>query len=191
MAVFLGRKGISVSNILRKLTPPLAMFIMLAACTGLRSTPTPTPTASEIPNVQCAWNWATQALPDLSTRLEAGLQAAGLKDVKARVEAYGENCITATGKVNGFAALETDFHIAVQVGSLNDMDDLGSLLEKILVVLDGFPTGSTPGPNPGYVGVTFQKGNEELNLWFPIKTGTSARAQGYHGARLFEELQKK
>jgi hypothetical protein len=171
---------------------PLLLFIcLLAGCNIPRFGPTPETAVPSLPYTQCAWTWATQALPELSTKVEAGMQTAGLKDVTARAEAYGENCITTGGKVDHFAAMETDFRIAVQVGNLKDTDELGSLLEKILTVLDGFPTESTPGPNPGYVGVSFQKGSEELNMWFPVTAGKSARALGHHGAALFEELQKK
>jgi hypothetical protein len=183
--------GISIDNAMRKLISLLALILSLAGCNRLGFKPTPTPTASKLPSAECAWNWATQALPELSARLEESLQAAGLKGVAARAEAYGENCITAAGKAERFAAMETDFRISVQVGNLKDTDALGNLLEKILVVLDGFPSGSTPGANPGYVGVTFQMGSEELNLWFPSASAASARVLGYHGVRLFEELQKK
>jgi hypothetical protein len=79
----------------------------------------------------------------------------------------------------------------VPVASLDDRQVLGTLSEKILVVLDGFPTESTPGPNAGYIGVTFQAGGEELWLWFPVTVGESARALGLGGAALLDELQNR
>ena len=138
---------------------------------------------------QCAWTWASQPLPDLTAKVQSALEAAGLKGVANSAEAYGENCITGTGKVDHFAAMETDFRFTVQVASLNDRAALGKMLEQILVILDGFPTGSTPGPNAGYIGVTFQSGIEELRLWFHIADGESARELGFHGTELLEKLQ--
>ncbi|MBE3065864.1 MAG: hypothetical protein IMZ73_00320 [Chloroflexi bacterium] len=64
-------------------------------------------------------------------------------------------------------------------------------MEKILVTLDGFPSESRPGPNAGYIGVTFQAGDEELRLWFPVADGESARALGLRGAALLDKLQNR
>jgi len=49
----------------------------------------------------------------------------------------------------------------------------------------------TPGPQPGYIGVTFQAGNEVLNMWFKVSQGIQARRQGYHNAALLQELLPK
>jgi hypothetical protein len=153
-----------------------------------------TPTITNTPTIayeQCGWNWATQPLPDLSTEVQSALEAAGLTGTTARAEAYGENCLSQNNEVLYFAAMETDFHISVEVPDLSDTGALGDLLERILVVLDTFPPGATPGPQPGYIGVSFTKGQEILNLWFTVTDGESARALGLHGAALLEELQKR
>ena len=153
--------------------------------------PTFTPTATEYPYEQCGWNWATQPLPDLSAQVQSAMEAAGLKNVIAIAEAYGEDCLDANGKPVRFAAMETDFRITVQISTLDDREALGSLLEKILIALDQFPPGATPGPQSGYVGVTFQTKDDELRLWFPIVDGESARANGLRGADLLDKLQNK
>jgi hypothetical protein len=187
---------------MKKATTPLLVFLacltLVMACNMPRpvfapdSKPaTPTATPTEYPYEQCGWQWATQSLPELSAQVQAALESAGLTGVTAVAEAYGENCLNAEGKVARFAAMETDFRITIQVDSLADREALGMLLEKILVVLDGFPTETTPGPNPGYVGVTFQAGDAELRLWFPIIEGESARALGLRGAALLDKLQIK
>jgi hypothetical protein len=193
---------------MKKATTPLLAFLacltLVMACNMPRpvfapdpkpatSTPTATPTTTptEYPYEQCGWQWATQSLPELSAQVQAALESAGLTGVTAVAEAYGENCLNAEGKVARFAAMETDFRITIQVDALDDREALGTLLEKILVVLDGFPTETTPGPNPGYVGVTFQSGDDSLHLWFPIIEGESARALGLRGAALLDKLQIK
>jgi ABC-type glycerol-3-phosphate transport system substrate-binding protein len=150
-----------------------------------------TPTATEVPYESCSWNWATQPLPELSVQVQAAMEAAGLTGITATAEAYGENCLNAKDEVVRFAAMETDFRITIKIASLNDREALGTLLENILLVLDGFPTATTPGPQPGYVGVAFQAKDEELRLWFLVEDGESARALGLRGAALLDKLLKR
>ncbi len=112
-----------------------------------------------------------------------------MKGVTASAEAYSENYITATGMMDHFAAMETDFCITVQVAHLNNREELGTLLEKILGALDAGPPRVPPGPNSGYIGVTFQAGSDELHLWFIVAYRESARALVLHGAALLDKLQ--
>jgi hypothetical protein len=158
------------------------------------STPTLTPflpSETPVPYENCYWNWATEPLPDLSAQVQAAMDAAGIKGITAIAEAFGENCFNTKGEVVQFAVMETDFRISLQVQSLSDRIALGNVLEEILIVLDGFPTEATPGPAPGYIGVTFQTSDDELRLWFLFSDGESARALGLHGAALLDELQYK
>lgn len=171
----------------------LLLTILLAACNlpGSTAPITETPSA-EAGYTQCAWTWATQSLPEVSAQVQSALEAAGLTGVTATAEAYGENCITAGGVVDHFATMETDFRITVELPpGQTSIDTLGNLLEQILVVLDSFPPGVVPGPNAGYIGVTFTGGGDELRLWFTVFDGESARALGLHGAALLEELQNR
>jgi hypothetical protein len=181
-----------------RLTLSALLIFLLAACNLPRpepdpgtATPTDTPTAT-VRYEDCGWQWATQALPELSAQVEAALQAAGLPVAAANAEAYGENCMQGSdNQVAYFAAMETDFHITLEASDLSDEAALGDLLEQTLVVLDGFPPGATAGPQAGYVGVTFQAGTDELRLWFPMTDGESARALGLHGAELLNELENR
>jgi hypothetical protein len=174
----------------------LLLSILLAACNlprpipDLRSAPITDTPGAESGYTECAWNWASQRLPDLSAEVQSALEAAGLTGVTATAEAFGENCITGTGQVDHFAAMETDFRIRIEVSDLADTAVLGDLLERILVVLDAFPPDATPGPQPGYIGVRFIHGTGDLNLWFTVASGETARAMGLHGADLFAELHK-
>ncbi len=177
-------------------------FFTLAACT-LPFTPnirTGTPftrfsatdlaVSTHIP--ACYFNWATQTLSELSAQVQAAMDTAGLTGITAHAEAYGENCYDSqTNSLVFFVAMETDFRIAVVVNVLTDKTYLGNLLERILIVLDRFPTGVTPGLNPGHIGVTFHAGKEELNLWFTVADRDSVRARGTNGAALSEALQNK
>jgi hypothetical protein len=180
-----------------------AVFLGLALLVGCNlprpaaAPPTQTPTSIPTPATttgytQCYWNWATEPLPDVTAQVQQALDAALDAPVSASAEAYGENCIdTATNEVAYFAAMETDFRVIVQVDSLTDRETLGNLAEQILVALDGFPAGSMAGPNPGYVGITFSTGADELRLWFTLTDGESVRALGLHGAGLLDELENR
>jgi hypothetical protein len=179
---------------MRKIPFLILTALLLVACnlprngTDLRAAP-----ATDTPVDQpCYFNWDTQPLPDLSAQVQAAMEAAGLKDITVRAEAYGENCYDSqTNEPVSFGAMETDFHITVKVADLVGKDNRGNLLEQILVVLDKFPTGTTPGPQPGYIGVSFRTGSDELNLWFTVTEGKSARDDELLGAALLDKLRDR
>ncbi len=175
---------------MRKIIAIILPLLLLAACHLSHSIPvTNTPTFN---SHNCFFNWATQPLPDLTAKVQSAINAAGLTYVNSKAEAYGEICYDSqTNKPDSFSTLETDFYITVKVANLSDPSELGDMLEKILVVLDTFPAGKIPGPEPGKIAVSFQAGSKELNLMFSVQAGKSARTQGLHGAELIEKLQNK
>jgi hypothetical protein len=155
-------------------------------------TPTLEPTESVTEDyLPCANQWATQALPEISDKLLQAFKDSGLNDIKVRAEAYGENCVdSGSGKVRSFSTLETDFRISLPVTDLADQQALGAAIEQILPILDQFPVGSVPGPQPGYIGIGFTHGNGTLNLWFMRIDAAAARMKGLTGADLFRALSK-
>ena len=172
----------------------ILFLVILSACNLPRATPgLEVPPATDTPADQpCAFMWANKPLPDLSAQIQAVMDSTGLRGVSASAAAFGENCYDSqTNKVVSFGAIETDFQITAKVTNLTDKDDLGNLLEKIMVVLDAFPSGEIPGSEPGIINISFQSGSNELNVSFNVTTGESARKLGLHGAALFEELQNK
>lgn len=165
---------------------------LLAACNIPRPTAVPMTVRDTPTNQPCYFNWATQPLPDLSKQVQAAMDSADLKGITATAEAFGENCYdNQTNQPVSFSAIETDFRITMKVASLEDKDELGNLLEKILTILDKFPIGSLPGSQPGYLFVTFRSGDQEMHLSFLMENGKAAREKGLYGAALLEELQKK
>jgi hypothetical protein len=115
------------------------------------------------------------------------LKQADLPIETARAEAYGENCIAADNTVVSFSQRETDFYVTLNTPDLANQTELGSLLEKVLAVIDQFPPKEL-GPNPGYIGITFQSGSQVQNLWFTQTTADSLRKQGLKGADLYQAL---
>jgi hypothetical protein len=165
----------------------LLLFLALTACVMpfFGSQPvTPTPT---VPYTQCAYVEGRQSQTKLSARLVEKLKEAALPVETARAEAYGENCIAADGTVLSFSQRETDFYITLNTPNLTDQTALGSLLEKALAVIDQFPPNEL-GPNPGYIGITFQAGSQVQNLWFTQAAANSLRKQGLKGADLYRAL---
>ncbi len=175
---------------MRKFISIILPVLLLAACNFPHLTPAwgISPANSQ----KCSYKWATQPLPDLTEKVQAAVNAAGMRDVHATAEVYGENCIDSqTNQPVSFNALETDFHITAYVVDLTDKDELGDLLQKVLVILDVFPTGKIPGPQPGNINISFQTSSDRLNLMFTVTAERSARLQGLQGAALFEKLQNK
>ena len=175
---------------MRKILASILSVILLAACSLPPSTPgIVTKTAS---SQNCFYTWDSQPLPDLTAKVQSALNTAGLTGVSANVQAYGENCSDPqTNQPVRFSTLETDFNITVKGADLTDKRSLGNLLEKILVILDAFPVGKIPGPQPGNITISFQSGSDQLNLMFTVAAGKVARQQGLHGAALIDNLQKK
>jgi len=166
----------------------LLLPILLIACNlPILVTPTSTPVVEE----PCGFVEGRQTLKDISEQFTGKLKEAGLPNESARAEAYGENCIAADGHIVRFAARETDFYITLTVTDLSDETQLGDLLEKALAVIDQFPVDQTPGPNPGYVGITYKAGEQLQNLWFMQTKVADLRKQGLQGAALYQALLSK
>ncbi len=172
------------------------MTFFLAACSLAR--PKLAPAAQALPPTEtvryqdCYFNWATKPLPEVSDKVQEAMEKAGLSEVRAFAEAYGENCFDSrTNEVAYFATMETDFRFSAAVPDLADTKALGTLLERMLVVLDQFPPDTFPGPNLGTVGIRFTSQGQELNVWFHVDDGKTAREQGLHGAELLDRLQVK
>lgn len=138
----------------------------------------------------CGFMWASNPLPELSDNFDKAL-----KEVQSQAsgyaEAYGENCVDNEGNVVRFLTMETDFHITLKVNDLEDKQALGNLIEQVLAVVAKYPPEDTPGPQPGYVGITFEAPIDELRLWFTQTDGETAIDNGLRGEELFNALQAK
>lgn len=170
----------------------LVFSLLLMSCAVLpgglaQAPPTVTPTLTEAP---CAYVEGRKDFPEISATLIEKLKAAAIPIATVRAEAYGERCITADGTTVRFAQREIDFYLTVNVTSLKDEATLGDYLEQILNVIDLLPPDKI-GPNPGYLGVTFQAGDQIQNLWFTLADASAFLQQGLTGADLYKVLVKK
>ena len=183
----------------------ILLLFVLSACNlpaqgqpapGLTGVPVTAPASKtdtplqDNPSTECGFVWARESLPDLSKEFDAALKAV-LPQASGYAEAYGENCINSQGEVVRFLAMETDFYATLEVETLEDKQALGEFAEQVLSVLAGFPVGSTPGPQAGYVGITFQSPSDELRLWFTRSDAEAALENGLRGEDLFNSLQAR
>lgn len=141
-------------------------------------------------STDCGFTWANEPLPEISSEFNQALQEV-LPEAEGFAQAYGENCVTNEGKVVRFLAMETDFYITLQVENLEDRQALGESVEPIMEVLADFPSDKTPGPQPGYIGITFESPEDSLRLWVMRTEVESALEEGLRGVELFNTLQSK
>lgn len=146
--------------------------------------------AQDFTTTECAYMWARESLPDLSKDFKEALHEVQ-PQADGYAESYGENCIDSQGNVVRFLAMETDFYVTLKVKDLEDKQALGEWIEQVLIVVTKFPVEDTPGPQPGYVGITFEAPGDELRLWFTQLDAESALENGLQGEELFNALQVK
>jgi hypothetical protein len=182
----------------------ILVFLFVSGCSlplqipALADTAVPAVQAEEPPQVDtpqpvqvnCAYVWSTRSLPDLSRQVTVAFHKQGMPEVEVDASAYGEDCInSSTNEVVRFSAMQTDFFIAIVIPDPGDIEALGEWIEKIYQVLEEFPAGGElPGPNPGYIGITFSNGGEQANLWFRRTAGEQALAEGLRGSALYDVL---
>ncbi len=150
-------------------------ILLLTACapTGQVQTALPTelPIVTEIPSTStiepCAYVEATQNLPDLSAQLDNAIKQLQ-PDASGGAEAYGENCVYVSSGQSTFSAMETDFHITINVKNLEDDNELGSWILSSMKIIHALPSDSLAGPQAGYVEFTFKAPDAQKNLRVPI-----------------------
>ncbi|HET9910382.1 MAG TPA: hypothetical protein VFQ13_00765 [Anaerolineales bacterium] len=150
-------------------------LILCACSTGAASpqtVPPPTATSFALPTTAalptsrgCAFQWAYQDLPELSSSFEQSIQALQ-PEAQASALAYGENCIRPDGSVANFFARETDFDLILQVDDLVDEANLGKWIVQVMQVIENIPAGEIAGRGPGQVSIIFQSGTAQSKINF-------------------------
>lgn len=159
----------------------LGVGALVLACLALRPISVPTPVsptgATAVPVTvvpsptpgghppDCYFNWAYKNLPELSEQVQATVREIQ-PEAEAHAQAYGEDCIYADGHTD-FHAMETDFFVTLRVANLNDDTGLGNLIRRMAdLLLARFPTGETPGPQPGRFNFRFTSSGQERYMSF-------------------------
>jgi len=138
------------------------------------------------PYEQCGWQWANQALPELSASFLQSLQALQ-PEAQGHAFAFGENCMLSDGTVGYFAAMETDFNVTLQVNDMTDAAELGEWVVKVMQVIDAIPPDQIRGPRPGRVGIMFQSNGQQDGVGFYIDQYHDLPA-GLSNAEIYQAL---
>ncbi len=153
------------------------------------ATETPGPTDTPAPPENCAYVWSNRSLPEVAILINQALLDAGIPEVDGQASAYGEDCLDpATNTVVAFRTMQTDFYFGVAVSDLADTQEMGEITEAVIRALDSLPADKVPGPNLGYVGITFNDGSQTSSLWFPRTRAKDLMKQNVSGSALFEAL---
>ena len=135
----------------------------------------------------CGFQWAYQALPELSSAFQQSLQTLQ-PEAQGTAFAFGENCMLSDGSVGAFLPMETDFNVTLQVRDLNNESELGEWIVKVMQVITAIPPEQILGPRPGRVSLGFQSGGESKGITFYINQYQELPA-GLSSAEIFQRLQ--
>lgn len=144
--------------------------------------------ARETSLAQCAYTWAYHDLPEISSELQQEVEKV-IQNTESHATACGEDCLHANGSTS-FTAMETDFYIVIFTGDLMDDQELGNLVENILIIVNKFVTTNIPGPKEGFVEITFRNEEEAHIIRVPIQLGKKILLERIHGADLIRALEK-
>ncbi len=134
----------------------------------------------------CGYQWATQPLPELSSRVQASFQALQ-PEAQANAYAFGENCMLSDGSIGGFSAMETDFNITLQVNDLTNESELGEWIVKVMQVIEDIPQEQIVGPQPGRVNMIFQSNSAQTGVNFYVNQFQSLPA-GLSNSEIYQAL---
>jgi hypothetical protein len=135
---------------------------------------------------QCAYQWAQQALPELSSTFQGSVQALQ-PEAQAIAFVFGENCVHPDGSAT-FLPMETDFNITLQVSDLTDTSSLGEWIVNVMQIIQNIPPDQIVGPRPGRVSIIFERDTERTGVSFYIDQYHALPA-GLSNTEIFQALQ--
>jgi hypothetical protein len=147
--------------------PVSATFIATVSTPHIDQGPDGASIVTSVPNSQdCAYQWAQQSLPELSSAFQDSVQKFQ-PEAHANAFAFGENCVHGDGTTT-FIPMETDFNIALQVDDISNESDLGEWIVKMMQVIQNIASDQIVGPRPGRVTIDFQSSAGQKNISFYI-----------------------
>jgi hypothetical protein len=135
-------------------------------------------------SIECGYQWAYEELPDLTSRFNQAVKEF-IPNSTSRAAAFGENCVSSSGNVISFLALETDFYVVASVESLDDYETFGNWIVQVMQVVGEFPPYIIAGPKSGFVEFQIEKSMTE-SIGFRVQiSGYTDTANGITGEDLF------
>ena len=169
----------------------LAILYFTGNLQGLTNLLNP-PQAAMVDDTQCGYQWATQPLADVTTKLQQRLDKQNTLAAEVNAAAYGENCVLADGTIARFLAKQTDVYFKVPVTDLENTQNLGELTESIIQFVEDIPADTLVGPNEGYIQINFISSVGQMSsLWFQSSAGRAALDEGLKGADLYNKLSNR
>lgn len=149
------------------------------------STATPSPAY-----VQCAWQWASQPLPEITQQAQDWFTEAEFR-AGVFVEAYGENCLdyrSGTPTTANFAAMTTDFYLNIYSLNLTNAPALAESYMKAYELLVEFSAEADLPARLGYLTVTFNAPGYFTTVRAMFSEVKALLADGLAGQDLLEAL---
>lgn len=149
------------------------------------STATPSPAY-----VQCAWQWASQPLPEITQQAQDWFTEAEFR-AGVFVEAYGENCLdyrSGTPTTANFAAMTTDFYLNIYSLNLTNAPTLAESYMKAYELLVEFSAEADLPARLGYLTVTFNAPGYFTTVRAMFSEVKALLADGLTGQALLEAL---
>lgn len=177
----------------------LAIFcvMIVARCTGpglpfavptvTSNPPTPVsgPTGADQP---CAYMWASQELPELTTQLQAFFDTRVDFELQVSATAFGENCVNEDGSLREFLRMSTDVQFSISVETI----DKAVEAERAAQILDGIETYQTANPEvklDGTLSLQFIDAQKQLSAYsVPLPAALAAAQAGLRGDELMKVL---
>ena len=135
----------------------------------------------------CAYQWAYEDLPQLSSDFQQSIQQLQT-GAQASTFAFGENRAHADGRTD-FVAMETDFNVTLQVTDPSNEPELGGWIVKVMQLIDKIPKEMIVGPRPGRVSISFQSSGDQMFANFYIDEYRSLPS-GLSDAEIYQALQR-
>jgi hypothetical protein len=138
----------------------------------------------------CAYMWASHSAPGVDVYLSSAITSAGLEDLSAHAQYFGEDCVTSSGTVVSSGVMYTDLYFEAAVSNINNDEALGVILGQITDLIAAIPEGVLTGSFNGYLGVHFISADGERNVWIELESIMEYCRQGLDGADLMNAVEQ-
>lgn len=157
--------------------------------TAVTLTPSLTPTVSAGETAEnCYFVEASETLPESAAIVRQAVEATGVVVEDVTVRGDGENYVCPKAGTSRFGARAAFVTLTIQVKDVNDKENLGDSVEKILGALGKLTYEQLPNWSSGEITLIAVAGEQQARLEIPGLRGLNLREQGLAGAVLWEAL---
>ncbi len=158
-----------------------------AVPTATPNSPTPDSAPSGV-DQPCAYMWASQELPELTTQLQAFFDTRVDFELQVSATAFGENCVNEDGLLREFLQMSTDVQFSIPVETINKEIEA----ETAAQILDGIETYRTTNAEvklDGNLSLQFIDAKKQVSAYsVPLPAALAAAQAGLRGDELMKVL---